>query len=135
MTTLGDYEPAIETHSLLLKWIRRARESQMSQYAMANPFGRRNHGRGVSVIAMTSLIGTTAFLSTIATSVSPLVRIVIGLSGQRAGIGNGVAPNLPALRRARRAASRRRRTIRRHQTQARGHLRTDAGHARGTGLC
>jgi hypothetical protein len=51
----------------------------MSRYAMANPFGRRNRGRGVSVIAMTSLIGTTAFLSMIATGVSPLVRIVIGL--------------------------------------------------------
>ena len=79
MTALGDYEPAIDTDSLLLKWIRRARESQMSHYDMANFLGRRSRGLGVSVIAITSLIGTTAFLSMIATGVSPWVRIVIGL--------------------------------------------------------
>ncbi|AMM17597.1 hypothetical protein AX768_25775 [Burkholderia sp. PAMC 28687] len=79
MSTLGDYEPAIDTDSLLLKWTRRARESQMSHYDMANLLGRRNRGLGVSVIALTALIGTGAFLSMIATGVSPLVRIVIGL--------------------------------------------------------
>jgi hypothetical protein len=79
MTTIGDYTPAIDTDSLLLKWIRRARESQMSHYDMANLLGKRNRGLGVSVIAITSVIGTTAFLSMIATGVSPLVRIFIGL--------------------------------------------------------
>jgi hypothetical protein len=79
MTILRDYKPAIDTDSLLLKWIRRARESQMSHYDMANLLGRRNRGLGVSVIAITSLIGTGAFLSMIATGVSPWVRIMIGL--------------------------------------------------------
>jgi hypothetical protein len=79
IATLGSYEPAVDTSSLLLKWTRRARESQMSHYNMANLLGKRNRGFGVSVIAITSLIGTTAFLSMIATAVSPLLRIAIGL--------------------------------------------------------
>jgi hypothetical protein len=86
MTTLGDYTPAIDTDSLLLKWIRRARESQMSHYDMANLLGKRNRGLGVSVIAITSVIGTTAFLSMIATGVSPLVRIFIGLTSVLASV-------------------------------------------------
>lgn len=46
---------------------------------MANLLGKRNRGLGVSVIAITPVIGTTAFLSMIATGVSPLVRIFVGL--------------------------------------------------------
>jgi hypothetical protein len=86
MTTIGDYTPAIDTDSLLLKWIRRARESQMSHYDMANLLGKRNRGLGVSVIAITSVIGTTAFLSMIATGVSTLVRIFVGLISALASV-------------------------------------------------
>jgi hypothetical protein len=58
----------------------------MSHYDMADLLGRRNRWLGVSVIAITSVVGTTAFLSMIAASVSSLTKVLIGLTSVAASV-------------------------------------------------
>jgi hypothetical protein len=73
------YEPPLDEKELLLKWIRRARESQMSHYDMADRLNRRDRWLGVVVIAITTLVGTSAFLSLITSSVSSFQRVGVGM--------------------------------------------------------
>ncbi|SAK77918.1 hypothetical protein AWB81_03774 [Caballeronia arationis] len=80
MTQSTDYHPPIDEAELLLKWIRRARESQASHYDMADRLHRRGRWLGIAVITITSLIGTSAFLSLVATAVSSFLRAVVGLT-------------------------------------------------------
>lgn len=86
MTNLNEYVPAADNTALLLKWILRARESQMSHYEMADVLGRRNRGIGVAVIGMTAVLGTSAFLSLIAASASPVIRVIFGLVSVTASV-------------------------------------------------
>ena len=79
MTTLPAYEPPVDETQLLLKWIRRARESQMSHYDMADLLSARDHLVGWLVTGLTAVVGTTAFASLALTAVSLEMRIFVGL--------------------------------------------------------
>jgi hypothetical protein len=80
------YDPPIDEEELLLKWIRRARESQASHYDMADRLNRRGRWLGVSVIGITSLIGTSAFLSLVTTAVSSALRLIVGMTSVVAAV-------------------------------------------------
>ena len=80
------YEPPIDEEELLLKWIRRARESQASHYDMADRLNRRGRWLAVSVIGITSLIGTSAFLSLVTTAVSSALRLIVGMTSVTAAV-------------------------------------------------
>ncbi|MGF6965197.1 hypothetical protein OKW43_002202 [Paraburkholderia sp. WC7.3g] len=79
MTTLPAYEPPVDETELLLKWIRRARESQMSHYDMADLLSARERRMGWLVTALTAFVGTAVFASLSAPPVSIGMRIVVGL--------------------------------------------------------
>ena len=80
------YDPPIDEEELLLKWIRRARESQASHYDMADRLNRRARWLGVSVIGITSLIGTFVFLSLVTTAVSSALRLIVGMTSVVAAV-------------------------------------------------
>ena len=80
------YDPPIDEEELLLKWIRRARESQASHYDMADRLNRRARWLGVSVIGITSLIGTSVFLSLVTTAVSSALRLIVGMTSVVAAV-------------------------------------------------
>ncbi|MEX3970415.1 SLATT domain-containing protein [Paraburkholderia caribensis] len=73
------YRPPVNEDELLLKWIRRARESQKSHYDMADLLAARNRMFGIGVTAVSAVVGTTVFLSLVASADSPWVRLVVGL--------------------------------------------------------
>jgi hypothetical protein len=74
------YEPPGDTRALVLEWIRRARDSQIRHYTMADRLTASGRRLGLAVIAITAATGTSAFLSLVATAVTPQMRIVIGLT-------------------------------------------------------
>lgn len=79
MTTLPPYEPPVDESQLLLKWIRRARESQMSHYDMADLLSARDRQLGWLATALTAFVGTAVFASLSETAVSIGVRVFVGL--------------------------------------------------------
>jgi hypothetical protein len=79
MTTLPAYEPPVDENELLLKWIRRARESQMSHYDMADLLSARERGIGWLVTALTAFVGTAAFASLRLAAVSIEMRMFVGI--------------------------------------------------------
>lgn len=79
MTTLPAYTPPVDENELLLKWIRRARESQMSHYDMADLLSARNLWIGWLVTALTAFVGTAAFASLTLTAISLEMRIFVGI--------------------------------------------------------
>lgn len=80
------YAPPPDTRLLVLEWLRRARNSQSRHYAMADRLANSGRYLGLGVIAITSLTGTSAFLSLIATAVSPALRVIIGLTSISAAV-------------------------------------------------
>lgn len=86
MTQSTDYHPPVDEAELLLKWLRRARESQASHYDMTDRLHRRGRWLGIGVIAITTIIGTSAFLSLVATDVSSFLRAVAGLTSIAAAV-------------------------------------------------
>jgi hypothetical protein len=84
---LSAYEPPVDETQLLLKWIRRARESQMSHYDMADLLSARDRLVGWLVTALTALVGTAVFASLTVTAVSVEVRVVVGLVSVAAAVG------------------------------------------------
>ncbi|MCC8400338.1 SLATT domain-containing protein [Paraburkholderia sp. MMS20-SJTN17] len=79
MTPLPAYEPPLDETELLLKWIRRARESQMSHYDMADLLSARERGMGWLVTALSAFVGTAVFASLSAAPISTEMRIFVGL--------------------------------------------------------
>lgn len=75
----SEYRPPVTENELLLKWIRRARESQKSHYDMADLLAARNRGFGIGVTALSAVVGTTVFLSLVVSADSALGRLVVGL--------------------------------------------------------
>ncbi|MBP0592585.1 SLATT domain-containing protein [Paraburkholderia sp. LEh10] len=75
----SEYTPPVNEDELLLKWIRRARESQKSHYDMADLLAARNRLFGVAVTVISAVVGTTVFLSLVASADSPWARLVVGL--------------------------------------------------------
>jgi hypothetical protein len=86
MKNLPAYEPPVDEQQLLLKWIRRARESQIRHYTMADRLTRCGRRLGLAVIGITAATGTSAFLSLVATAVSPDVHILIGMTSLSAAV-------------------------------------------------
>jgi hypothetical protein len=77
-TPTSKYTPPGTPGELVLAWLRRARESQLSHYAMANRLAKRNLWMGVPVIVITAMVGTSAFAS-IVTELIPLwAKIAVG---------------------------------------------------------
>jgi hypothetical protein len=74
-----EYRPPVNEDELLLKWIRRARESQKSHYDMADLLAARNRMFGIGVTALSALVGTTVFLSLVVEADSPWARLAVGL--------------------------------------------------------
>ena len=62
----AEYRPPVNEDELLLKWIRRARESQKSHYDMADLLAARNRMFGIGVTVVSAVVGTTVFLSLVA---------------------------------------------------------------------
>ncbi|KXU82111.1 hypothetical protein CI15_31505 [Paraburkholderia monticola] len=79
MTPQPAYEPPVDETELLLKWIRRARESQMSHYDMADLLSARERGIGWLVTVLTAFVGTAVFASLSTPPVSIEMRIFVGL--------------------------------------------------------
>ncbi|OAJ63762.1 hypothetical protein A6V36_17250 [Paraburkholderia ginsengiterrae] len=79
MKNLPAYAPPVDENELLLKWIRRARESQMSHYDMADLLSARDRQVGWLVTALTAFVGTAVFASLNSAAVSPQLRIAVGL--------------------------------------------------------
>lgn len=73
------YQPPQSERELVLAWIRRARESQMAHYEMANIFSARERWLGVPVILISTIIGTTVFASLSTQVVAPGTKIAVGM--------------------------------------------------------
>ncbi len=73
------YQPPQNERDLVLAWLRRARESQMAHYEMANILAARESWLGVPVILITTIIGTSVFASLTATTIAPEAKIIVGL--------------------------------------------------------
>ncbi|MBK3810313.1 SLATT domain-containing protein [Paraburkholderia nemoris] len=86
MKNLTAYEPPVDEDQLLLKWIRRARESQMSHYDMADLLSARDRSVGWLVTALTAFVGTAVFASLSSTAVSPALRIFVGFVSVAAAV-------------------------------------------------
>jgi hypothetical protein len=86
MKNLPAYEPPVDENQLLLKWIRRARESQMSHYDMADLLSARDRRVGWLVTALTAFVGTAVFASLNMSAVAPVLRIFIGLVSVTAAV-------------------------------------------------
>lgn len=97
---VSDYKPPVDENELLLKWIRRARESQKSHYDMADMLAVRNRRFGVAVTAIAAFVGTSVFLSLVATAVSPWARILIGLASIAAAVSSALQTFLRYAERA-----------------------------------
>src|SRR4051812_41629667 len=80
------YAPPHDPRLLVLEWLRRARNSQLRHYMLADQLANSGRSLGLGVIAITTLTGTTAFLSLIATAVSPALRTTIGLTSISAAL-------------------------------------------------
>ena len=78
-TPSSQYQPPQNERELVLAWIRRARESQMAHYEMANIFSARERWLGVPVILITTIIGTSVFASLSAQTVAPEAKIAVGM--------------------------------------------------------
>ncbi len=74
-----EYRPPVNGDELLLKWIRRARESQKSHYDMADLLAARNRWFGIGVTALSAVVGTTVFLSLVVSADLPWGRLLVGL--------------------------------------------------------
>lgn len=86
MTKLPPYEPPVDENQLLLKWIRRARESQMSHYDMADLLSARDRQLGWLVTALTAFVGTAVFASLTAQAVSVELRVFVGVVSVAAAV-------------------------------------------------
>ncbi|WP_250475880.1 SLATT domain-containing protein [Caballeronia sp. GAFFF1] len=80
------YDPPHDPETLVLTWIRRAREAQIRHYAMADRLSACARHLGLAVIAITALTGTSAFVSLVTLAVSPGLRVVVGLTSMSAAV-------------------------------------------------
>lgn len=78
-STSASYAPPENTRELVLAWLRRARESQMTHYEMANIFSLRERWLGVPVIFLTSVIGTSVFASLATQVIDHRAKILVGM--------------------------------------------------------
>lgn len=77
-TPTGKYTPPGSPEELVVAWLRRARESQLSHYEMATRLARRNLWLGIPVIVITAIVGTSAFASIVAELVPTWAKVGAG---------------------------------------------------------
>lgn len=77
-TPTSKYTPPGTPDELVRAWLRRARESQLSHYEMASRLTKKNLWMGVPVIAITALVGTSAFGSIVADLVPLWAKVAAG---------------------------------------------------------
>ncbi|MGF6770887.1 hypothetical protein P3T18_003366 [Paraburkholderia sp. GAS199] len=94
------YAPPVDEDQLLLKWIRRARESQMSHYDMADLLSSRDRRIGWLATALTAFVGTAVFASLNEATVSPALRIFVGLVSVTAAVSSALQTFLRYAERA-----------------------------------
>lgn len=82
----GTYRPPPDARTLVLEWTRRAREAQIRHYATADRLTGYGRRLGLAVIGITTITGTSAFLSLVATAVSPELRVAIGMTSIGAAV-------------------------------------------------
>ena len=78
MSNTPEYQPPDSPEVLVLAWIQRARESQFAHYRHATELSGKNNLLGIPVIALTTLVGTSVFMSLSEQSPSTAVRIAVG---------------------------------------------------------
>jgi hypothetical protein len=97
---LPAYEPPVDENELLLKWLRRARESQMSHYDMADLLSARERQIGWLVTALTGFVGTAVFASLSAEPVSVELRVFVGVVSVTAAVSAALQTFLRYAQRA-----------------------------------
>ncbi len=75
----AEYQPPANTRELVTTWLRRARESKVAHYEMADRLGRRASWFGLPVILITVVVGTSSFASIAEGAVSTSAKIAVGL--------------------------------------------------------
>lgn len=80
------YSPPGSPEELVLAWLRRARESQLSHYEMADRLGRRNLWIGIPVMVITTAVGTSAFASVLSELVPLWAKVVVGAASVLAAV-------------------------------------------------
>ncbi|CAH2896858.1 MAG: hypothetical protein PCALPYG88_2424 [uncultured Paraburkholderia sp.] len=90
MKNLPAYEPPVDEQQLLLKWIRRARESQMSHYDMADLLSARDRKLGWLVTVLAAFVGTAVFASLNTNAVSLEIRILVGIVSVIAAVSSAL---------------------------------------------
>lgn len=79
MSNVHKYSPPQDYENLVLAWIGRSRESQMSHYEMADLLDKKGKWLGVPVIILTTLVSASAFASVIEEVVPMWAKLVVGL--------------------------------------------------------
>ncbi|MBW0446315.1 SLATT domain-containing protein [bacterium M00.F.Ca.ET.228.01.1.1] len=100
MKNLPAYEPPVDEQQLLLKWIRRARESQMSHYDMADLLSARDRQMGWLVTVLAAFVGTAVFASLNTSGVSFEIRLLVGLVSVVAAVSSALQTYLRYAERA-----------------------------------
>jgi hypothetical protein len=77
-TPTSKYAPPSTPEELVLAWLRRARESQLSHYALANRLATQNLLMGVPVIVITAAVGTSAFASVVSELIPVWAKVAAG---------------------------------------------------------
>lgn len=83
---IGAYIPPGSREELVVAWLRRARESQMTHYEMATRLSTRNHWIGVPVIMISALVGTSAFASVLSELIPIWAKIIVGVASVLAAV-------------------------------------------------
>ena len=71
-------EPFKDYVALLLRWKKRARESQFAHYTAANSFGRRGYCLGIPSAILATIVGSVVFAS-IGENPSKWAQVTVGL--------------------------------------------------------
>jgi hypothetical protein len=85
-TKTSQYLPPETEIDLVLAWIRRTRESQLSHYALANSLAHYDKWLGIPVIIIAAIIGSSVFSSIDAGTIPTWAKLIIGFLSVVAGI-------------------------------------------------
>jgi len=85
-TPTSRYESPSNEQDLVLAWIRRARESQLTHYAMAEKLSKMERWFGVPVIIITAVVGTSVFSSITTDAISPIAKVAVGMTSIAAAV-------------------------------------------------
>jgi hypothetical protein len=90
MTHPNAFHPPATPRELVFTWLRRARDSQMAHYEMADILSRRGRLIGVPVILITTLVGTSVFASVAAETIPVRAKLLVGVLSLLAAVLSGL---------------------------------------------